>query len=181
MFIQPLGEGAGTANGGTVIPPWLPWALVGVGGAVLAVVLLMVLRGGRAGKRSDDGHEHRQSAAELADLKSQLLEVKRLAATVADDLDRRAERLERLIAQADELLEGTERETYTSSNTSPGGLTRGERLRSAPAPAAPSPTDDLAQRVFMLADEGRSAVQIAQVLRQPVGNVELMLALRGGR
>ena len=183
MFIQPTG---GDGANSVVIPQWLPWSLVAVGGAVLTVVMVIVVRGwGRRGGQTGPGTReidaalgHRQTAAELADLKSQLIEVKKLAATVADDLDRRAERLERLIAQADEMLEVAERQSY-------GPQSRAEaqqgRPRSIPAPAAPSPTDDLAQRVFMLADEGRSALQIAQVLRQPVGNIELMLALRGGR
>ncbi|HZW06740.1 MAG TPA: hypothetical protein VFF65_06425, partial [Phycisphaerales bacterium] len=80
--------------------------------------------------------------------------------------DRRAERLERLIAQADDLLDRS---------------AESEPARSSRARTSSPPVDDLAQRVFALADEGRSAVQIAQALRQPVGNIELMLALRGDR
>lgn len=155
-----LVDGEGVGGG---VPAWLPWLLVGVGGVLLAGVAVMLLRG--RGTKTEDP----RAAAELADLKNRLVEVKKLAATVADDLDRRAERLERLIAQADELLERGQEE-----NRPP---VKGSRGRALSAP----PVDDLAQRVFALADEGHSALQIAQVLRQPVGNVELMLALRGER
>lgn len=161
----------GTAADGGMVPAWLPWVLVGVGGLVLAGVVLALLQG-RAVRRTGSG---RHAQGELADLENRLIEVKKLAATVADDLDRRAQRLERLIAQADELLE---REGDAAGPARPMSQSRG-----VPRPPLGSATavDDLAQRVFDLADRGQSALQIAQALRQPVGNVELMLALRGDR
>lgn len=156
----------GTATGG-VVPPWVPWVLVCVGGLLLTGVLLAVLRAGAS--RRTGAH----AQGELADLENRLIEVKKLAATVADDLDRRAQRLERLIARADDLLE---RDAEQADR--PPAQSRG-----APRPPMGSATavDDLALRVFELADRGQTALQIAQALRQPVGNVELMLALRGGR
>lgn len=152
-----------------MLPSWLPWVLVGVGVVLLTVVVTVLLISRRRDVRID-GVERVRAGAELADLKRQLVEVKRLAAAVADDLDRRAERLERLISEADGVLEG---------QRAGGGIRRGI---GGVGPETPVGTgDDLAQRIFTLADQGRTPVQIAQALRQPVGNVELMLALRGGR
>ena len=164
-------QAADGAGGGGVVPSWLPWILVGSGVGVLLLVGVMLLRGRSAA--GGNGSSVR-AAGETADLKHQLIEVKKLAATVADDLDRRAERLERLIAQADEALERSAR-TRSEDGATTGGRTRatgGQPL---------APVDDLTQRVFALADQGRTPVQIAQALRQPVGNIELMLALRGER
>lgn len=159
LALEEVGTGAGGA-----VPLWLPWALVGVGGVLLTAVLVTMLRA-RA--------SHRAGGGELADLEHRLIEVKKLAATVADDLDRRAQRLERLIARADELLERD-----GGAEDRPSAQTRSAQR----PPATPTTAvDDLALRVFELADRGHSALQIAQALRQPIGNIELMLALRGGR
>jgi hypothetical protein len=152
------------ATTGLTLPTWFPWVLVGIGVVLLTVVIVVAT----ASRRRDvqrEAAERAKSAAEIADLKNQLVEVKRLAAAVADDLDRRAEKLERLIAEADGVLDRPPTPTP----------------RRLGQPADSPPVDDLAQRIFMLADQGKSPVQIAQALRQPVGNVELMLALRGGR
>ena len=169
-------ETGGTPGGGIAIPAWLPWGLVVGGVVLLAVVVVLLARGRNNGGESGDAGRAR-AAAELTDLKNQLVEVKKLAATVAEDLDRRAERLERLIAHADGLIERGAGETQ---NASDAGFQRRPGTTRVEQPSL-SPVDDLSQRVFSLADQGRSAVQIAQALRQPVGNVELMLALRGGR
>lgn len=149
-----------TTGAVTAVPAWLPWGLVGSGVLILGLVIGLLLKH-RKPVASDP--QAARAASELADLKNQLIEVKKLAATVADDLDKRAERLERLIAQADSIAQ-----TQEQAPTSPQ------------RPATLPPVDDLTQRVFTLADQGRTPVQIAQALRQPVGNVELMLALRGG-
>lgn len=166
MLIDGEGNVAGVAGGlgGAGWQVWLPWALVGLGVALLVVVVWVMAASARR-RVAAGGTERARAAAELAELRNQLLEVKRLAAAVADDLDGRAERLERLIAEADGALDRP----------------RAPVARRMGAQVDALPMDDLAQRIFALADQGRSAVEIAQALRQPVGNVELMLALRGSR
>jgi hypothetical protein len=164
----------GTDTAGGAVPVWLPWALVGVGLVLLCGVIVLLVRGRTAAATP----ARPQAGAELAELQNSLVEVKKLAASVADDLDRRAERLERLIAQADDLIErgtGETPEASAQKGSRDGG--RGLRQTSGSPPAV----DDLAQRVFALADQGGTAQQIAQALRQPIGNIELMLALRGER
>lgn len=165
-------NGIDAAAGG--VPAWLPWVLVGVGLLLLCGVIVLLVRG----RTATATRAQPQAVAELAELQNSLVEVKKLAASVADDLDRRAERLERLIAKADELLErGTGEPPEESTQHGSRGGGRGLRQTSGSPPAV----DDLAQRVFALADQGRTAQQIAQALRQPIGNIELMLALRGER
>lgn len=48
----------------------------------------------------------------------------------------------------------------------------------AAAPPSPTPADEKRQRIYELADAGTSLVTIADVLRIPVGEVELILSIR---
>lgn len=103
--------------------------------------------------------------AESDDLRRLMAEATELAAALSAQLDERAERLQRLIDEADARL-GTR-----LPRDEPAGVHE-EEPRAIPA------ADPLAQRIFDLADEGLTPVQIAQRLDQHTGKVELILALR---
>jgi hypothetical protein len=129
-------------------------------------------------------------------------ELDELGKRLADELDTRADRLEKLIADADDRLSRLERLTAASVYLAPestSALTEvkhfGPRDPAQPthAPMAPSaiPThrsaaaviaeiDPLANEVYKLADTGMLPVQIAQKLSQHTGKIELLLALRRG-
>lgn len=67
----------------------------------------------------------------------------------------------------------------TSPGTSPGmPPTTSSASRFASPPAEPEPADELSRNVYRLADAGNTSVEIAQTLREHVGKVELILALR---
>lgn len=90
---------------------------------------------------------------------------------LAVELDARAERLERLIARADDRIRSLE------------SRTPGRTAQAAPAPAVepkPRPAEVAPghREVHELADRGLSPVQIAQRTGRPTGEVELVLSLR---
>lgn len=131
-------------------------------------------------------------------------ELDELGKRLADELDSRADRLEKLLADADDRLARLERLTAASVHIAPesaAALTEVKRFApSSPGdyahtpptdPAAPNSAprsaaavmaeiDPLAGEIYKLADSGLLPVQIAQKLSQHTGKVELLLALRRG-
>ena len=129
-------------------------------------------------------------------------ELDELGKRLADELDTRADRLEKLIADADDRLSRLERLTAASVYLAPestSALTEvkhfGPRDPAQPTHGAPAPSaipthrsaaaviaeiDPLAGEVYKLADTGLLPVQIAQKLSQHTGKIELLLALRRG-
>lgn len=103
-------------------------------------------------------------------------ELNELCTRVADELDRRAERLEKLIAEADAKLARLERLTAGAVAPDPLAVLAESKPRAAAVPMHDG--DPLAGEVYRLADSGLPPVQIAQKLGQHTGKVELILALR---
>ena len=104
-----------------------------------------------------------------------LVELSEMARQISAQLDTRSSKLELLIAQADEkiaMLQRLSHQTALSSTPSNGSPPPQERLDSR-VDADPRHAD-----VYSLADQGRSAGQIAQALGRPSGEIELILALR---
>lgn len=180
---QPSGSFFGAAS------DWSLLMLLG-GAALLALWILGGLRAkaARAGDslaRRPTGDEARGSRADLD----------RLAARLAATLDQRAERLERLIAAADERLAALADTAESHTRPAPAVTARVDapqvdaealaapRRRAAARPragrAASVQADPVTSRIYSLADEGSSAASIARDVGEPIGKVELILALRG--
>lgn len=161
-------------------PSWVAPATAG--GAILLGVLLMgwqlwqrrwhQARAGRSAKRPGTAHtelqEFCQEATEV---------VERLAAM----LDSKSDRLERLLQEADQRLQalehagqGVRREAFA------------EGARRAMRPHARTGDDSMAgdgalqQRILEMAERGLKPVDIARQLHQPVGQIELVIALYRG-
>jgi hypothetical protein len=107
------------------------------------------------------------------DMSNLLVEMSEMARQITSQLDTRAAKLEALIAEAERKIAELKRLSGSESAT--------------PTPAAPAlrlvkddapPPDPRHQRIYTLADEGRSAHEIAQALNCPQGEIELILALR---
>lgn len=149
--------------------------LLMAGGVVILMVILMgrLRRGKRASAPSDVTPRERidairAQAVDRSQMEAFRVDVHEFTRRMAAMLDNKAERLERLIADADERLERLE---------------RAERSRPAPRATTPSsepsrPPDPLHDRIYRLSDEGLNPVQIAQQTGQPTGQIELILALR---
>lgn len=95
-------------------------------------------------------------------------------------LDSKAERLEQIIADADDRLARLEHAQQTLAPISPPLQTPRPASRRTPPDIDRSPAvDPLHDRVYRLADSGLDPVAIAREIGQPTGQIELILALRG--
>jgi hypothetical protein len=156
----------------------LPAILLALGALVIIAVLVRLLRRRAATSareravtprarieaiRAGEGRENDAHAAE-----ARLLET---AQRLAGQLDAKADRLEQLIAAADERIEAIG--ALASGAPVPGPAAARSR-RDEPA----HPPDPLTAAVYEMADLGRDPVEIARALDEQIGKVELILALR---
>ncbi|MBX3403496.1 MAG: hypothetical protein KF699_08820 [Phycisphaeraceae bacterium] len=174
------------SSDGSAVPMWASLLMVVMGLALTVMVAYQIARS-QAFRRgvpmprdpapppAQPGEASRQpSAAPPGPAVARELE--ELCVRVADELDRRAERLEKLIADADSKLARLERLTAGAVTPDPLAVLAETKPRAAAAPMHDG--DPIAGEVYRLADSGLPPVQIAQKLGQHTGKVELILALR---
>ena len=114
-----------------------------------------------------------------------LVELQETARRIAAQIDNRYQKLETLIADAEQKIArleqlkaelekmGASRQQLAAAETS---------INSAPLPSLTSAYEDPQHRaVYTLADRGKTTREIAQEIGKQPGEVELILALRGGR
>lgn len=136
-------------------------------GGVLGIGVLLVLWGIFSRKREVPGHA--RDGAE------------RLTRELIDELEARAERLERLIGRAETAIAQL-RESEQRASARPQTVIAEAKLRNVPSAPEPSIiSDPMHREVCAMSDEGLSAVDIARRLQMPTGQVELILNLRGRR
>jgi hypothetical protein len=97
-----------------------------------------------------------------------LVEMAEMARQISAQLDSRATKLEILIKEADQKLAALRAASHMPSFEQPP----------SPAKLDLPPIDPQHERIYTLADQGRSTLQIAQELNRPSGEIELILALR---
>lgn len=135
-------------------------------GGILGIGVLLVVWGMFSRKRELPGHA--RDGAE------------KLTRELIDELEARAERLERLIERA----ETTITELRASEQRAAAKPTVIAEAKLKHAPTAPEPSifaDPMHREVCAMADDGLSPVDIARRLQMPTGQVELILNLRGKR
>jgi hypothetical protein len=152
------------------------WAVLAIG--MIAVTYLMF----RPRFRKKDPLEKPAAFSSLSaqraverQMQSLLVELSEMARQISAQLDTRSAKLQLLIEQADEKiaqLKQLEQNAPCDFAASPAG---GRAAESADPKPIPDPRH---ADVYALADQGRSAPQIAQTLGRPNGEVELILALR---
>ncbi len=177
-----------------------PLALVGAMITVIAIVGLSVMLTisvrGKIARRNAE----RPSARELmdkikqtshpphsrADADATTAQMLETAQRLAAQLDNKAERLEQLIARADDRLAalgGRVPDPPPDPLPATASLRPGrEGGRSGPRSSnrSSAPRDPLTQTIYELTDTGRSPLEIAKALDEQIGKVELILALREG-
>jgi hypothetical protein len=167
------------------IPPWALWAagILGLGLMVFSVVRnsRKVVRSGddapasEAQKRWMAGIGISRRASPKPGKSPQAdAELQAAAGELVTQLDQRAERLERLIHQADARL--AELRRLTAGTDNPGSASR-PIPEVKPGLDAPGPSSRTSQ-VYRLADEGYSAPEIAEATGVAIGEINLVLALR---
>lgn len=100
-----------------------------------------------------------------------LVELEQMARQMSSHLDTRAAKLEILLKEADEKID------LLRQGVAEGAAPRAVRIDAAAALSAGP--DERHTEIYDLADQGRSARQIAQHLHRPQGEIELIIALRG--
>jgi hypothetical protein len=174
---------------------WMIVAAVGVG------VLYFLMRPRKGNKRDPLGGGApsfplaRQRGVE-EQMSNLLVELSEMARQISAQLDTRAAKLELLIKEADEKIaalrqinsgEGSAaaHTPEPSSTIAPTAQVDSAEqaalsdMKGVPPPAPVLPMQDPRHaEVYAMADEGRSANEIARALHRPAGEVELILALR---
>ena len=145
---------------------------------IIAAVLTILYAVMRPSRRKKDPLNRRDCGPTLAsqrqverDMNNLLVELSEMARQITAQLDTRATKLQLLIAEADQRLE------RLNSGGASGSPERPPSHRHADVPAPP-PVDARHVEVYVLADQGRTAGEIAAKLSRPSGEVELILALR---
>lgn len=179
VYLFTLAEAPASAAGGVDDPI----ALVALAGGVLMLVYFMILRP-RARKGRGDPlavmpSERSSLAGERAaerQMQSLLVELEQMARQMSAQLDTKAARLEALIRDA---------ESKTAALNAALARAKAERISNSLIAGTLGPEHEsglaaLARHrdIYDLADAGESAQAIAQKLRRPAGEVELILALR---
>ncbi|MEX0741417.1 MAG: hypothetical protein WD079_01385 [Phycisphaeraceae bacterium] len=170
-----------------------PLANVFMAAGVAMIIMLLVIntRGKlrRRGSATLNPHEKveriKQTHGMKNDMRNMMVELEELTRRFSAQLDAKAVRLERLIDEADERLAQLEA-MGSGRRTDAAPQPPEEGNRPAPPEAAESPTepepeeplDPLSRNVYDLADAGHEPIAIARKLREQVGKVELILALR---
>ena len=179
------------AGGGP--PQWVVLAL-----AAATILYIAVIRPMRKGKPSKDPLKRPPSQTTLAqqraverDMGNLLVEYEGMIRRMTAQVDTRATKLEMLIREADDriaqlkAIAGPVAVNPAAAPSDPPSAVPLVPAGGAELPeAVPTPPEPVARphdAVYLLADKGQTSRQIAQQLQQHVGEVELILALRGPR
>lgn len=155
---------------------WQVLSVLLIAGGVLAIVLVL-RRPPSPPPPGPSTPDARQSAEQLEQI---LSEARELLHLVGQRADAQADRLEQLIAQADQRLEHLESALHTSadhvieSKPTERSVSAAHNEDSVPSPAAES----IVARIYEMANQGLAPIEIARRTGQHAGKVELILALR---
>jgi len=156
-----------------------------LGGVLLVTTALMIRLRNRRREQlpnlsaAEQIERNRQARGMRGDLEQVMVEVEQLARRFGAQLDAKSIQLNKLIEQADERIARLEALEQTKGQMPSSQMV----MPPAQAPQPPgvlrdNSEDELTQSIYRLADAGNDAVEIARTLREHVGKIELILALR---
>jgi hypothetical protein len=160
-------------------PQTTQWAVIALG--AITVIYIVIIRPMRQKKQKDplDRSPTQTSLAQQRaverDMSNLLVEYEQMIRKMTAHLDTRAAKLEILLKEADEKLA-----ELASANGRAPSKRADEQADPSPA-AADSEPDKRYAEIYKLADKGQSAKEIAKSINCPRGEVDLILALRGGK
>ncbi len=133
--------------------------------------------------------KQKQTLGMKEDMQQVMVEIETMSRRVGAQLDAKAAKLEQLITEADRRIAQLQKLESTSTPTQAGHeaapkhtmhdrVAQNETMIADSVEGPESGNDPLARRVYALADQGLDATAIAGELREHIGKVELILALR---
>jgi hypothetical protein len=159
---------------------WAGAGAVGLGVVVLGVMMWGMNKGAKLGasNATETARADVQQAEELAKLLRELTAELDVKADRLEKLLEKAELMERKLDQSGGRLE-PRRAVARETEAVPGNVIKPEGIGAGASPVEGG--DEFSRKVYQMADQGRSAVEIAQGLNSHIGKVELILSLRGMR
>lgn len=158
----------------------LPTALAIVGFVAIGWTMLRSAKKRARARRTSESEDPRERISRLRESAQKRssdtyqAEAAELTRHLSAQLDAKCEALEQLIAQADERLARLDAALGDQRSEAKGS----GKVDASPQIASADDGDVTRREVFRLADDGLDPLEIAQKLRQPIGQVRLMLALR---
>lgn len=171
---------------------WLSPLLMVCGVVILGVIAALMIRGGKP--KSGPGAAETEAARvlqqvedaryQIEDVRSRVGELIATAQRLSTRLDEKTAKVEALLAKADRRVQSESAAHETSRAALPRSAGSSTAVESKPISRPKihanedGKTDPLKKAVYELADSGRAPVDIAHELKEHVGKVELILALR---
>ncbi|MBK7405384.1 MAG: hypothetical protein IPJ41_12310 [Phycisphaerales bacterium] len=162
----------------------LSMGLIGIGSILLMVFVFRILWRNRGPKAKAAAAARRQAPRPQPTpaglhpahdrLEQTMADAEELTRRLAAILDNKAARIEALIADADDRVAKLSNALSTPAPTP----VRERPAETARATLEPERLDPFHRRVYELADQGLSPIDIARRIDKPTGQVELILALR---
>lgn len=153
------------------------WVLIGA--AIVTMAYLFM----RSSRRKKDPLEKNPYPSSLAqqrgverEMQNLLVELSNMSRQISAQLDTRAAKLEELIRQADERIDALHRAAAVTTRPPDNGASYGAVPVSTPS--TPPEIDPRHREVYDLIDQGRTPQEVSQQLNRPIGEIELILALR---
>jgi hypothetical protein len=166
-------------------------ALIGLIVAITALMLISTRRKWRESRNSPQSYTRelykrlKEEKSTISDVQEVMLELEQLARNIHGQIDTRFAKLEKAIHDADERIEHLSRLIRAAAGEPTIDVTVTDKTATGPAPderADDSGTaGSLHADVLRLADAGMEPAEIARELGNPIGEVELVLALRKTR
>lgn len=141
----------------------IPVVLI-VAGAGLMLAAIWRGQQGERGVKPPSAEPVVPPASPASAVQNVMRDAEELTGLLAGQMDRQAARLEKLIADADARIRHLERLSAQVQAARPGDRATG--------------ADPLNQRIYEMADDGMPPVEIARHLKQQMGKVQLILAMR---
>ncbi len=156
---------------------------------VIAITLMLIAQSRR---RSESGPSPRVYAREqLARLKEEkvvhdeiteiMSHLQQLAREINAQLDAKFVRLERCVRDADDRIDRLDRLLRRAQGGSSLDVTVSQETTKPLSPTSNEIDNTHRARIYTLADAGKSAKEIARGVERPIGEVELVLALRAAK
>ena len=199
LVLSSVAEGASRTLAPSIgAPPalttWIPPLLMVIGVTLLGILLILAMwnrkrsaihsAGAQAATSSAANERLHAARQQVQDVHGMATDLLNEAQRLSTGLDHKATHVKELLAQAElriaemtALIQNSDRISYRRQPT-PSGTTTVEAKLASTESETDNADDPVAAAIYRLSDSGRRPIEIARELREQVGKVELILALR---